>query len=97
MSQPKEKKILLTVGNCRVKEYDSMNVVIERYEKVYNPIEKVTTTKWRFKGYSRSVMSALLFIHEKELLIDNKHVRDLKTYLEQVEKATAALLGVMKE
>lgn len=93
----KDKKVILTVGNVRVKEYDGLNVQIERHEEVFNPINKETSMKWRFKGYSRSVLSALLFIQKNELLIDHEVVTDLKSHLEQVHKSNAALMEVVKE
>ncbi|MEC1377336.1 hypothetical protein P9D39_24225 [Heyndrickxia oleronia] len=97
MTEIKEKRVILTVGNIRIKEYDSMNVVIERYEEVLNPVDKSTSKKWRFKGYSHSILSALLFIHRNELLIDKKDVSDLKSYLKCVEDSNTALLKVVKQ
>lgn len=60
-----EKKVILTVGNVRIKQYDSMNVVVERYEDVFIPKEKQTIKKWVFKGYCRNILSAALFIQRK--------------------------------
>lgn len=97
LTEVKEKKVIMTIGNVRIKEYDSLNVQIEKYEEVFNPVNKETTMKWRFKGYTRSILSALLFIQKNELLIDKSKVSDLKTYLEQVEKSTADLLEVIKK
>ncbi|MYL57391.1 hypothetical protein GLW20_07715 [Virgibacillus halodenitrificans] len=92
-----EKRVLITIHNVRIKEYDSMNVTVERYEDVFIPKDKSTIKKWVFKGYSRGILSALLFIQRKELLIDQKIVSDLATYMKEVEKSNAALLEVMKE
>lgn len=95
MAETKEKKVILTIGNVRIKEYDGLNVVVERLEEVNNPVTKETVNKWRFKGYSRSILSALLFIQSNELLIDKNTVSDLKSHLEQVEKSNTALLEVV--
>ncbi|MFS1519646.1 hypothetical protein V1503_24785 [Bacillus sp. SCS-151] len=96
MAQTKEKKVISQIENVRIKEYDKLNVVVERYEEVFNPVSKETLNKWRFKGYARSVLSALLFIQANELLIDKNNVGDLEAYLKQVEKSNAALLEVIK-
>lgn len=92
----REKKVLITIGNVRIKEYDRMSVVIERYEDVFIPKDKQTVKKWRFKGYSNTISNALKFIQSKELLIDRKAVSDLESYLKQVEEANAALLEVIR-
>ncbi|MCJ8008095.1 hypothetical protein ACFFF5_17920 [Lederbergia wuyishanensis] len=96
MAEKNEKKVLITIDNVRVKEYDSMNVVVERYEEVFNPISKETIRKWRFKGYSKDILSALQFIQSNELLIDKKAISDLKSHLKQVYESNAKLLEVMK-
>lgn len=85
MSETKEKAILIDLGTIRIKEYDSLNVQIERLEEVLNPILKEVTNKWRFKGYSDNVLNALKLIVNKELLIDRKAVNGLKNYLKQIE------------
>ncbi|MEA0565136.1 hypothetical protein [Lysinibacillus irui] len=85
MSETKEKAILIDLGTIRIKEYDSLNVQIERLEEVLNPISKKVTNKWRFKGYSDNVLNALKLIVNKELLIDRKAVNGLKNYLKQIE------------
>lgn len=91
-----EKKVLLTIGNVRIKDYDSHNVVVERYEDVFIPKGKQTVKKWVFKGYCRSILSALLMIQKDELLIDKNNVTDLESYVNQVEKSNAALLEVIE-
>ncbi|MCC2248831.1 hypothetical protein JUJ52_02510 [Virgibacillus sp. AGTR] len=92
-----EKKVLISVKNVRIKDYDSMNVMVERYEDVFIPKYKTTIKKWVFKGYSRSILSALLDIQRNELLIDRNAVTNLDSYLNQVEQSNAALMEVMKE
>lgn len=97
MTETKEKAVLIDLGNVRVKEYDSLNVQIERLEEVTNPTTKETTYKWRFKGYSNTILNALKLIVNKELFVDKKTVNCLKNYLKQVEeihnKITVALKG----
>ncbi|AVK98662.1 hypothetical protein FCT18_20700 [Lysinibacillus sphaericus] len=86
MAETKEKPILIDLGTVRIKEYDNLNVQIERLEEVYNPTTKETTSKWRFKGYSNTILNALTVIVNKELLIDKKAINGLKNYLKQVEE-----------
>lgn len=86
------KEVILTIDNVRIKEYDNLNIVIERYEPVYNPTTKETNHKWRFKGYSDTFLKALKYISNKELLIDFNAVSDLKSYLKQVQESNEKLL-----
>ncbi|MEQ6855355.1 hypothetical protein AAHH17_12815 [Lysinibacillus capsici] len=86
MTETKEKTILIDLGNVRIKEYDSLNVQIERLEEVYNPISKETSNKWRFKGYSNTILNALKLIVNKELFLDKKAANGLKNYLKQIEE-----------
>ncbi|WP_371069120.1 hypothetical protein [Sediminibacillus sp. JSM 1682029] len=92
-----DKKVLMDLGNVRIKEYDSLNVVVERYEDVFVPKDKKTVKKWVFKGYSRNILSAMLYIQATELLIDRNKVNDLETHLKQVEQSNAELMEVMRE
>lgn len=97
MSENKEKKVLMVVENVRIKEYDNLNVTVERYEEVFNPTNKTVSCKWKFKGYASTVNDALEFIAKNELLIDKDAVTSLESYLEQVDKAYAALMEVIKK
>lgn len=81
------KAILINLGNVRIKEYDNLNVVIERQEVVFNPMSKQTESKWRFKGYSDSIFNALILIQKNEWLIDKKAQMGLENYLKQVEES----------
>ncbi|MDO6448114.1 hypothetical protein [Oceanobacillus profundus] len=92
-----EKRVILTIDNVRIKEYDSMNVTVERYEDVFIPKDKQTVKKWVFKGYSRGILSALLMIQRKELLIDRGSVNDLKGFIKHVEQSNVRLMEVMEE
>ncbi|WP_077622029.1 hypothetical protein [Sediminibacillus massiliensis] len=96
-AQPKEKRVLLTVGNCRVREYDSLNVQIERYETYYNPKTKEQTQGWKFKGYSATILRALLTIQRDNLLINQNAVSDLETYLNEVHKSNEQLKEAIEE
>ncbi|HHY72678.1 MAG TPA: hypothetical protein GX497_05550 [Bacillus bacterium] len=104
------KKVLIDLGTVRISEYDSMNVTVERLEEVFNPIDKSTSMKWRFKGYSSTILNALKLINTRELLVEKKAVSDLNSYLKSVEdsnrkiylainkvqKSTKEVLEVMK-
>ncbi|MFD2628747.1 hypothetical protein [Oceanobacillus kapialis] len=92
-----EKKVIMTIENVRIKEYDSMNVTVERYENVFIPRTKETIQKWVFKGYSKSILSALLFIQRKELLIDREQIKNLNDFVKHVEQSNIRLMEVMKE
>ncbi|MFD2046037.1 hypothetical protein ACFSTA_12395 [Ornithinibacillus salinisoli] len=92
-----DKKVLITVGNVTIKEYDNMNVVVERYEEVFIPKTKEKIKKWVFKGYSRSVLSALLMIQRNELLIDRGSVTSLDDYVKQVNDSNNKLLEAVRE
>lgn len=92
MSETKEKAVLITVKNIRVKEYDSQNVTLECLEEVYNPINKETSTKWRFKGYFPTISKALESAVMKDLLIDKNIVEDLESYLKQIQLSRRLIL-----
>lgn len=92
-----DKKVIVGLGTVRVKEYDSMNVTVERYEDVFIPKDRITIKKWVFKGYCRNVLSAMMFIQGNELLIDRNKINDLDTHLKEVKKSNAALMEVMNE
>ena len=87
-----EKKILIDLGNVRISEYDSLNVKIERLEEVRNPVTKEINTKWTFKGYSRSILTALESIQKNELLIDKNAVSSLENHLNEVIESNKKLL-----
>lgn len=83
----KEKNVLMQIDNVRVVEYDSLNVKIERFEKVINKREGKEIDKWTFKGYSKSIMTALEAILRNELLIDKNSVSNLESYLNEVRRS----------
>lgn len=93
--KPKEKAVLMTIGNVRIVEYDASNVTVERLEESKNNGTEEPLGKWRFKGYSGTIQSALRMIVHKELLIDKSAVSDLESYIEQVEKSNTVILGVI--
>lgn len=90
-----EKPILMDFGTIRIKQYDTLNVVIEKLEEVTKPKTNEPSTKWRFKGYSRTILTALQFIVSNELLIDKKAVSDLESYLKQVHESNGILLDAL--
>ncbi|MBP1971608.1 hypothetical protein J2Z83_003759 [Virgibacillus natechei] len=90
------KQTLLTIDNVRIKEYDSMNVIVERFEETYNPFEKENISKWQLKGYFPTVFDALKGISRNEWLIDYKAVHDLKSYLYEVRGSNNKLLEAKK-
>lgn len=92
-----EKKILIDLGNVRIKEYNSMNHEIEVYEGVRIPQTGKVEKRWRFYGYCSTISDGLKNINRNELLLDKTKITDLKSYLKQVEESNAKLLEVMKE
>ncbi|GAB2553549.1 hypothetical protein [Gracilibacillus alcaliphilus] len=92
-----KKKVIMTIGNCRIKDYDTHNVMVERYENVFIPQNKETVQKWVFKGYCASMLKALLFIQRNELLIDRKEIKDLDGFIQHVKKSNAQLMDVVRE
>lgn len=91
------KKILIDLGNVRIKEYNNLNHEIEVYEDVYIPTTKTTEKRWRFNGYCTTILKGLRHIQRNELLLDKSQITDLKSYLEQIEKSNAKLLEVMQQ
>ena len=90
-----EKKVLINLGNVRISEYDKLNLQIERLEDVTSPITKKTKSKWVFKGYSRTILTALETILIKELLVDKNSVSSLESYLNEVRKSNEQIKRVI--
>ena len=94
----KERKVLHEIDNVRIVEYDQLNVMVERYEEVHNPVSKESTMRWRFKGYYPNVKRALKGILDKCYLIDNEAVADAQKMLERIKELEKRLeKRVMKE
>lgn len=91
-----EKAILIDLGTVRIREYDKLNVQIERLEEVFVPTTSQTEMKWRFKGYSNTILNALKSIVKNELLIDKNAVKGLESYLKRVEDSNNKILQAMK-
>lgn len=91
------KKVLIDLGNVRIKEYNSMNHVIEVYEEVRMFASKDVEKKWRFFGYCNDVYSGLRTIQHNELLLDKTQINDLNSHLKQVEESNQKLLEVMQQ
>ena len=85
------KKVLIDLGNVRISEYDSMNLQIERLEDVTSPVTKQTNSKWVFKGYSRTILTALESILKNELLIKKESVTSLETYLKSAHDSNGKI------
>jgi hypothetical protein len=96
MSEKKERQVILTIDHVRIKEYDNHNVQVERYENVFVPKTQETIQKWVFKGYSRSILSALLKIQRDELLIDTENVTDLNGYVTRVRDSNNQLIKALE-
>jgi|SRR5690625_3436283 len=95
------KKVILQIGNVRVKEYDSMNVVIERLEEYIRPPREKggkseIATSWRLKGYASNILDALENIHRNEYLINTDSCKSLSDHLEEVTRVNEMLLNKMK-
>lgn len=91
-----EKPVLMDFGTIRIRQYDALNVVIEKLDEVTKPKTNEPATKWRFKGYSRTIMTALQFIASNELLIDKNSVNDLESYLKQIEEVTMRVQSALE-
>lgn len=91
-----EKRILIDLGNVRVKEYDKYCVQVERFETVFNPKDRTNIGKWRFKAYSDTILNALKLIVNRTLLVDEIVVSDLKTYLKAIEESNEKVLEAIE-
>lgn len=96
MAETKEKSIIMDFGIVRIKEYDSLNVIIERLEEVVNPTTKDVSCKWRFKGYSDTILNALKQIVSKELLVDKNAVKGIENYLKQIADSNEIILKAIE-
>lgn len=96
MAESKEKSILIDLGIVRIKEYDSLNVTIERLEEVVNPVTKEVSSKWRFKGYSDSISNALKQIVSKELMINKNAMKSIENYLKQITDSNKTILKAIE-
>lgn len=92
-----DKKVLVDLGNVRIKEYNNMNHEIEVYEDVRIPPKGEIEKRWRFRGYCTTILKGLRHIQHNELLLDKCQITDLISYLKQIEKSNAKLLEVMEE
>lgn len=97
MTETNEKKILIDLGNVRIKEYDKRNIVIEKIERVFIPTTKEQKDSWQFKGYSSTILSALETIVKNEWLIDQKTVSSLYSFLGIIQNENKKVLKVLEE
>lgn len=93
----KEKRVLLQIDNVRVIESDERNVEVERLESVLNPKTQVHSDRWRFKGYSSTITSAMRLIVLRELLVDRNSTRNLENHLRLVEESNSKVLAKLDE
>lgn len=93
----KKKRILFEEGNIRIKEYDAMNVIIERLETYYSPKEEKEISAWRFKGYSPNVLGALRLIHIKRWMDDINAHSSVKSLLESMLESDRRVVQAIKE
>lgn len=94
--EKKELQVFMQVDNCRVVGYDERNVLVERNELTKDPRTKEEKHRWRVKGYYASIRQALYAILNKEWLIDENAVSDLKSYLKQVEESKQKVLDALE-
>lgn len=86
-TKPATKQIIMQIDNVRIREHDSYNLAVERYEEYYNPVEKKQSAGYRFKGYASNVLGALKLIMNKQLLVDEKEAGSLAEHLERVQES----------
>jgi len=94
----KKGDVLLSVSNdVRVVYYDELNVVVERLETYYSPKEKKDVEGWKFKGYKDTILKALKFISDKELLVEVNDAQRLDEYIHEVETSNTVLLKAIED
>jgi len=91
------KQTLLQIDNVRIREHDSYNLVIERYETYKNAITKEELTDYRFKAYASTITVAIKIIMIKDLLIDYEALSDVKTLVLQVQESERKILDKLEE
>lgn len=87
-----EKQVLIDLGNVRIKEYNSMNHVIEIYEEVRKFASNEVEKKWRFHGYCSTILEGLESIQRNELLLDKTKISTLNDHLKQVKESNNKIL-----
>ena len=87
---------LIQIDNIRISRRDKFNLVIERLETNLNNKTKEPVTSWNFVGYYSTLYQALSALVEKEYLINEKSISDIKDYLRQVEKSNSKVLEVLE-
>lgn len=85
------KNVVLDIDNVRVIRNDPLNLSVERLESSYSTKHKKEVSSYRFKGYYSNILKAVQAIQSKELLINEKSITDLKSYLEQVQESNDKL------
>ena len=94
------KPVLVEIDNVRVVRSDALNLAVERLEttKSYNKKKEKweENTSWQFKGYYSTIAGALKGIVNKELLINENSLTDLKSYLKEVEWANKKIYTALE-
>lgn len=89
------KQTLLQIDNVRIREHDTYNLAVERYEIIHNPITKEERKDWAFKGYTSSIVSGIRQITNKDLLIDRNGQTDAKSLLKQMQESERKILDAL--
>lgn len=87
--------LILQIDNVRILRSDALNVVLEREELIFNRAQKKDIPSYQFKGYHSSTIGALRDIVNKELLIDERSVTDLKDFCERIEESNNKIQKVI--
>lgn len=92
----KKVKVLIEFDNVRVIENDVRNVEVQELKSVTNPSTKEATNKWRFRGYSATILSALRLILKEEMLINRGEIEGLKSHLYSVGESNKKVLEAIE-
>lgn len=66
--------------SLRIRQNDSLNVVLEQYTTGVNPKTKEQTSSWKIIGYYKNARSALKAIVDRDLLINLDECENVKQY-----------------
>lgn len=96
MTETGPKQTLLEIDNVRIREHDSYNLAVERYETIFNPITKEERKDWAFKGYTSSILSGTILIINKDLLIDRNSQTDAESLLKKMQESERKILDAVE-
>lgn len=92
-----EKRVLMEIGDCRIREDDKWNDAVERWELYWSPIDKDYREGWRFKGFCPDVLGGLRLISRKHLLMDEVALFDGENLIKQVEESEERIMDAINE